>query len=60
MKSAVTVPIEAVDLRPSMKPRHEPRTYRHEELIDTPRDQDDPMGWTVLSFSLLPEFVQLT
>ena len=32
MKNTMTVPVELVDLRPSMKPRHEPRAFRHEEL----------------------------
>jgi len=32
MKNAMTLPVEPIDLRPSTKPRHEPRAYRHEEL----------------------------
>ena len=32
MKNATTVPIEIVDLRPSLKLRHEPRIYQHGEL----------------------------
>jgi len=31
-KDAITVPVELIDLRPSMKPRHEPRAHWHEEL----------------------------
>ena len=32
VKNAMTVPVELVSLRPSLKPRHGSRVYRHEEL----------------------------
>ena len=58
VKNAIIVPVELVNLRPSPKPRHETRVYRHEELAQIGVKVIQWDGAYVLS--PLPGFFQLT
>jgi len=58
VENAMTVPVELINLRPSLKPRRESRAYRHEELAQL---GVRTIQWDGVYIRFpLPGFIQLT